>query len=79
MAHGINTVLMNENSARSHKSANFNIGDTSTAQGFGLAKPITDAWTTVITAADRVTFETDFILKDGVICICISHAVPIWS
>ncbi|CDM27304.1 Beta-ketoacyl synthase [Penicillium roqueforti FM164] len=46
------------------------------ARSFDLAKPITDVWTTVVTAANRATCETDFILKDGIIYIVSS---PIWS
>lgn len=74
MAHGINTVLMNENSIRNLKFATFDIDYTSAVQSFDLAKPITDVWTTVVAAANRATCETDFILKNGVICI--SRVVP---
>lgn len=52
-------MLMNDHSIRNHKFATFDIGDTNAAQVFDLAKPITDVWTTIVTAADRVTCETD--------------------
>lgn len=61
-------MLMNENSIRNHKIATFDIGDTNAGQILDLAKPATDAWTTVVTAADRVTCEMMFIY--------ISHVVP---
>jgi hypothetical protein len=74
MAHGINTVLMNENSTRNLKFATLDVDDTSAAKAVDLAKIIAEVWTTVATAANRATCETDFMLKDGVIHI--SRVVP---
>lgn len=74
MAHGINTVLMNENSTRNLKFATLDIDDTSTTKTRTIAKYLAEVWTTVATATSRATCETDFMLKNGIIYI--SRVVP---
>ncbi|GKT50532.1 prosolanapyrone synthase [Colletotrichum spaethianum] len=64
MAHGINTVLMNENSAHNLKFATLDIDNTSDIKTPLIAKTVVKVWTTVATAVSRATCETDFILKD---------------
>ncbi|OJJ45037.1 hypothetical protein ASPZODRAFT_160532 [Penicilliopsis zonata CBS 506.65] len=70
MAHGINTVLMNEHSTRNLRFAVLDIDDPSTSQISKITRAVTDVCSTVATAASRVTCETDFMLKDGVLRVC---------
>ena len=63
MAHGINAVLMNENSTRNLKFATLDIDDTSTTKTRTIAKYLAEVWTTVATATSRATCETDFMSR----------------
>lgn len=71
MAHGINTVLMNEFSTKNLKFATLDIDD---ANAPNIANFITEVCTEVATASSRAKCETDFLLKDGILHI--SRVVP---
>ena len=71
MAHGINTVLMNEFSTNNLKFATLDIDD---ATAPNIAKFITEVCIEVGTASSRAKCETDFLLKDDILHI--SRVVP---
>ncbi|KAL4804624.1 hypothetical protein BDV18DRAFT_165984 [Aspergillus unguis] len=72
LAHGLNTVLMNENSTRNLRFAAIDVDYEchSNQDISALAKALTDVNATVAGASTRAGCETDFILKDGVLHIC---------
>jgi hypothetical protein len=71
MAHGINTVLMNEFSTNNLKFATLDIEDANTPN---IAKFITEVCIEIGTASSRAKCETDFLLKDDILHI--SRVVP---
>ncbi|DAA79192.1 TPA_exp: Uncharacterized protein A8136_2977 [Trichophyton benhamiae CBS 112371] len=74
MAHGINTVLMNENSTKNLRFATLDLDDAAISETTTAVKHIADIFLLVAKAQSREDCETDFILKDGVIYI--SRVVP---
>ncbi|EEP78241.1 hypothetical protein UREG_03086 [Uncinocarpus reesii 1704] len=74
MAHGINTTLMNENSAKNLRFAVFDLDKTVSSEILSIANHIVDITSKVCKAASREECETDFMLKDGVIYV--SRVVP---
>ena len=70
LAHGLNTVLMNEHSARNLRFAALDIDYTNASHVPAAARTITDACVAVAAATTRADCETDFMLKDGVLHIC---------
>ena len=71
MAHGINTVLMNEFSTNNLKFATLDIDD---ANAPNIASFITEVCIEIGTASSRAKCETDFLLKDNILHI--SRVVP---
>lgn len=74
MAHGINTVLMNENSTKNLRFATLDLDDAAVSETTMAIKHIADIFLLVAKAQSREECETDFILKDGVVYI--SRVVP---
>ncbi|KAF9888920.1 hypothetical protein FE257_008089 [Aspergillus nanangensis] len=74
MAHGINTVLMNEHSNRNLRFATLDIDNANSSDISTIVDSVVSICTTVATAVSRDTCETDFILKDDVVYV--SRVVP---
>ncbi|KAL4917332.1 hypothetical protein BDW62DRAFT_201954, partial [Aspergillus aurantiobrunneus] len=70
LAHGLNTVLMNEHSARNLRFAALDLDYTNASHIPAVARRITDISVAVASATTRADCETDFMLKDGVLHIC---------
>lgn len=73
LAHGLNTVLMNEHSARNLRFAALDLDYTNASHAShvpAVAQTLTAASVAVAAATTRADCETDFMLKDGVLHIC---------
>ncbi|KAL4909695.1 hypothetical protein BDW74DRAFT_186214 [Aspergillus multicolor] len=70
LAHGLNTVLMNENSTRNLRFAALDVDYKNISDAPALAKVVVNVTGSVATATTRADCETDFMLKDGVLHIC---------
>ncbi|EZF51742.1 hypothetical protein H103_05219 [Trichophyton rubrum CBS 288.86] len=74
LAHGINTVLMNENPTKNLRFATLDLDHAAVSETTTAIKQTADIFLLVAKAQSREECETDFILKDGVTHI--SRVVP---